>query len=70
MTIGDKINNYLKDRNMNARELAKKSGVTTSYVYAIVANEVTNPTIRVVNKLGRALNLDKTQLGDLVDGEA
>nr|WP_312985938.1 helix-turn-helix transcriptional regulator [Clostridioides sp.] len=62
MTIGDKINQLLKIRDMKAYILAEKSEIDPSNLYKIIRNENTNPTINVVKKITDALEVTVDEL--------
>lgn len=62
MTIGDKINQLLKLRNMKAYILAEKIETDPSNLYRIIRNENTNPTIRIVKKIADALEVSVDEL--------
>lgn len=62
MTIGDKINQLLKIRDMKAYILAEKSEIDPSNLYKIIRNENVNPTIKVVKKIATALDVTVDEL--------
>lgn len=62
MTIGDKINQLLKNRDKKAYILAEKSEIDPSNLYKIIRNENTNPTINVVKKIADALEVTVDEL--------
>lgn len=62
MTIGDKINQLLKLRNMKAYILAEKIETDQSNLYRIIRNEKTNPTIKIVKKIADALEVSVDEL--------
>jgi transcriptional regulator with XRE-family HTH domain len=62
MTIGDKINQLLKLRNMKAYILAEKIETNPSNLYRIIRNENTNPTIKIVKKIADAFEVSVDEL--------
>ncbi len=62
MTIGDKINQLLRLRNMKAYILAEKIETDPSNLYRIIRNENTNPTIKIVKKIADALEVSVDEL--------
>ena len=62
MTIGDKINQLLKLRNMKAYILAEKIETDPSNLYRIIRNENTNPTIKIVKKIADAFEVSVDEL--------
>jgi len=62
MTIGDKINQLLKLKNMKAYILAEKIETDPSNLYRKIRNENTNPTIRIVKKIADALEVTVDEL--------
>ncbi|WP_304341111.1 helix-turn-helix domain-containing protein [Metaclostridioides mangenotii] len=62
MTIGDKINQLLKLRNMKAYILAEKIETDSSNLYRIIRNENTNPTIKIVKKIADAFEVSVDEL--------
>lgn len=62
MTIGDKINQLLKIRNMKAYILAEKIETDPSNLYRIIRNENTNPTIKIVKKIADAFEVSVDEL--------
>lgn len=62
MTIGDKINQLLKLRNMKAYILAEKIETDPSNLYRIIRNENTNPTIKIVKKIADVFEVSVDEL--------
>lgn len=62
MTIGDKINQLLKIRNIKAYILAEKIETDPSNLYRIIRNENTNPTIKIVKKIADAFEVSVDEL--------
>ena len=62
MTIGDKINQLLRIRNMKAYILAEKIETDPSNLYRIIRNENTNPTIKIVIKIADAFEVSVDEL--------
>jgi transcriptional regulator with XRE-family HTH domain len=62
MTIGDKINQLLFDKNMKAYILAEKIETDPSNLYRIIRNENTNPTIKIVKKIADAFEVSVDEL--------
>lgn len=62
MTIGDRINCQLKKINKSKNWLSKESGVAYSYIYNLTKNTYKNPTIDIVEKISKALNVSTSRL--------
>ena len=62
MTIGDKINQLLKLKNMKAYILAEKIETDPSNLYRIIRNENANPTIKIVKKIADAFEVSVDEL--------
>lgn len=58
ITIGDNLKNILEKRNITASKLAKLTVLDASYIYDIINNKKTNPSIRVVIKISKVLKVD------------
>lgn len=61
MNIGDKIRKYRLKNNMTQSELAEKAGINEKYYGKIERNE-SSPTINIVEKIAKALDVDIKQL--------
>jgi len=55
------INEILKEKNMTVEELANMSGISVSHINNIGCGQK-NPTLEVVSKLARALNVPGIEL--------
>ena len=66
-TIGDNLRNILEERNMKASKLAKQTGLDASYIYDIIKNERTNPSVKVVIKIAKSLGVNIIYLINGVD---
>lgn len=64
-TLGKKVRQYRKDQQIGLTELARRAGISRSYLYQIESGE-SSPTVPVVKSLATALG---ATIGDLVDGE-
>ncbi|WP_286315397.1 helix-turn-helix domain-containing protein [Romboutsia ilealis] len=66
MTVGDKIKELLKKKNIKPYLLADIAGLDRSNVYDIINNKNTKPSIHVVSKLADVLELSNEELGKLI----
>lgn len=66
-TIGDNLKNILEEKNITGTKLAKLTGLDASYMYEILNNKKTNPSIKVVIKISKVLNVDIDKLLYKVD---
>lgn len=57
MNIGEKIKELRKERNMSARELARRSGISQGYLSQLETGKNSNPTNEVLNKIAKGLNI-------------
>lgn len=58
----DNLKRELYARGMTAYELAQDSEVSKSYIYKILSNENSNPSIQCLTALANALGCDITDL--------
>lgn len=56
------ISERRKEKRIKQEELAEKIGKTAGYVSKLENRNFTNPTIRIILKLSRELELDKVEL--------
>lgn len=66
-TIGENLKNILEAKNITGTKLAKLTGLDASYIYDIINNKKTNPSIKVVIKISKVLNEDIDKLLYKVD---
>src|SRR5215469_15658173 len=57
--FSEKLEKLRIDRNMSKTDLANKSGLTPAYISQLTRGERTTPSEDVVNKVSKALNLDR-----------
>lgn len=57
MTIGDNIKRIAKQKGITIYKISKISGVSNSYLSEIVHNKKCNPSILVVKKIAKALEI-------------
>lgn len=62
MTVGDNIKRILIEKDISAYKLAKDGQVSNSYLSEIINNEKTNPSIDIIKKISRALNVSINEL--------
>lgn len=65
--LGDNIKKIASNKNMSIYQVTQKSKVSTGYMYDIVNNKCTNPSIDIIKKIARALEVPITQLLELED---
>ncbi|MFT5871144.1 MAG: transcriptional regulator with XRE-family HTH domain [Clostridium sp.] len=63
MTVGDNLKRILCEKEISAYKLAKDGRVSNSYLSEIINNEKTNPSIKIIIKISKALNVS---INDLV----
>ncbi|MGL5717755.1 MAG: helix-turn-helix domain-containing protein [Paraclostridium sp.] len=56
-TIGDNLKEIIGNKNINARELAKLTRLDPSYIYELLRNKRNNPSIKVLIKISKALDI-------------
>ncbi|MPM48919.1 hypothetical protein SDC9_95646 [bioreactor metagenome] len=66
-TIGDNLKNILEERSVTGTKLAKLTGLDASYIYDIIKNKKANPSIKIVIKISKVLNVDIDKLLYKVD---
>ncbi|MDO4680305.1 MAG: helix-turn-helix transcriptional regulator [Aerococcus sp.] len=64
MTIGQVIEEKLKERGMTANQLAVKSNLYPRTIYQLVNREATNPTLHTAFKIADALGIDVNEFRD------
>lgn len=62
MTIGDLIKKKLVEKNISARELSRRSGVSQPYLSQLETGKNDNPTIKAVNNLSKGLGISLLSL--------
>ncbi|XZH36947.1 helix-turn-helix domain-containing protein [Clostridium perfringens] len=60
MNIGKKLRELRKDKSLTLRALAKKSGVSQSYISDLENEKNNKPSIDILNKLANALEVSIT----------
>ena len=61
MTIGENLKSYRKEKSLTQKTLAKKLGISTSYMSELESNK-RNPSIETVNKIAEKLNISTLYL--------
>lgn len=61
-TIGDRIKYLREKNNYTNKELSQLSGVARGYLHELEVGRYTNPTIEVVCKLCKVLNITPNDL--------
>ncbi|WP_343342484.1 helix-turn-helix transcriptional regulator [Terrisporobacter petrolearius] len=51
MTIGDRLNQILKERNISIHKLAKEAGAPVSNIYKIIQGKNLNPGVYTVKAI-------------------
>ena len=69
MTLGNRIRNYRVERRMTQIELAKKAGLSQSYLSDLEKNKF-NPTISIIIGIAVALDVSVDGLLGLNDKKA
>ncbi|EPY2307071.1 TPA: helix-turn-helix transcriptional regulator [Clostridium botulinum] len=54
----NKIDSLRKKKCLSYGEIAKESGLTPTYIYLLAKSKRKNPSLEVMKKISRALNLD------------
>lgn len=62
MGIGKNIKTITKNKGITLLELSKKSGVPINTIYTLTREDPDNATIRTINKLAAALDIDSNML--------
>ena len=57
MTIGSKIKELRLQKGMNQKDLAKKAGISNTYL-SDIEHQRTNPSIKTLSKIAEALEID------------
>lgn len=52
------------EKGMSVYELAKRSGVDTSYIHRLEAGKKNNPSVKVIDKLAKALGVNASELAE------
>lgn len=63
MTIGKKIREERKKRNLKQQELAKKADISNTYLSDIEVGR-SNPSIKTLRKISKALGIDSSTFLD------
>lgn len=67
MSISQIIINLLEKKNKSRYWLAKESGVSESYISDLIHDKYTNPSIKILSKLAKALKVPVSKLIDKSD---
>ncbi len=67
MKLSDLLKNYRKENNLSARAFARKVGVSNSYISLIEKDSTKSPTLDVMAKIARAMNIDTNELIDMLE---
>lgn len=67
MNRNEKIKYYREKINMSKSELARKIGVSPSYITMLENGDKKNPSMEILLKLSNALNVNITELTDIDD---
>ena len=62
MKGNEKLKKYCKDHNINAYRLSKLSGVSLTYCYRLLKDEMNNPSISTLNRIAISLGIDIKEL--------
>lgn len=62
MGIGKNIKTITKSKGITLLELSKKSGVPINTIYTLTSEDPDNATLRTINKLAAALDIDSNML--------
>ncbi|MFC0905291.1 helix-turn-helix domain-containing protein [Clostridium sp. MT-14] len=60
--IGDKIKNIRKTKGLSQKKLAEASGISPSYLQQLELGQKKNPSIDVLNKISKALDINIKEL--------
>lgn len=63
MKGNEKLKKYCKDHNINAYKLSKLSGVSLTYCYRLIKDEMDNPSISTLNRIAIGLGI---KISDLI----
>ena len=62
MSVGDNIKRIIEEQGISVYKLAKDGRVSTSYLSEIINNEKTNPSIGILLKISKVLNVSVEEL--------
>ncbi|SDC31710.1 MULTISPECIES: helix-turn-helix domain-containing protein [unclassified Candidatus Frackibacter] len=65
-SIGQVIKEERRSKNIKQVDLAKKAGISNTYL-SDIENERTEPSIKTIRNIARALNIDWTQIFLLIN---
>lgn len=63
MKGNEKLKIYCRDHNINAYRLSKLSGVSLTYCYRLIKDEMDNPSISTLNRIAIGLGI---KISDLI----
>lgn len=67
MNKKEKIKFYREKINMSKSELARQIGVSPSYITMLENGDKSNPSMEILLKISKVLNIDITELSDIDD---
>ena len=62
MKGNEKLKIYCRDHNINAYRLSKLSGVSLTYCYRLIKDEMDNPSISTLNRIALGLGIGVKEL--------
>ncbi|AWZ48428.1 XRE family transcriptional regulator [Clostridiaceae bacterium 14S0207] len=62
MTIGDNMRRIAEEKNMTIYQVMKKSKVSMGYIYDLANNKQNNPSITILLKIAKALDVSIEEL--------
>lgn len=62
--IGDNIKTIRDQKKISQYRLSKRTGISQSYISELENGKYKNPTIDIIHKIAKALNVSVTQLLD------
>jgi transcriptional regulator with XRE-family HTH domain len=62
VSVGDNIRRIAEKKGITIYKVMKSSGVSMAYMYDLVNNKQTNPSIYILKKIANALNVGVDEL--------
>lgn len=62
MPIGDNIRRIAEEKNMTIYKVMKKSKVSMAYIYDLANNKQSNPSVDILKKIAKALEVSIEEL--------
>jgi transcriptional regulator with XRE-family HTH domain len=56
-TLAEYLDRVMRQKNLTPKELAKRSGLTNSYIGRLRNGKVNNPTVETILKLAKGLDV-------------